>query len=148
MEKNEQIHTRLTSLNPLISSGITSRLFLFFWIYALFLVVMNLTPGNTQPLEMKKIMFIRSDYFYHAGAYTVLVGLFMMSAFSPRPVFRKYNMAAGITILILLATLPEMLQNYVPQRRFNWYDMLANFTGLALGAAGMLVLIKICRKRK
>jgi len=148
MEKNKQIHIRLTSLDTLLSPKITHWLFLAFWIYALFLVVMNLTPGSTQPLEMKKIVFVRSDYFYHAAAYSILAGLFMMAAFSSRPVFRKYNIAAGITILILLATLPEILQNFVPRRRFNWYDMLANFTGLALGSAGMLAIIKICIKRK
>ena len=148
MQKNKQIHPRSTSFKPSISIEITSRLFIAFWIYALFLVAMNLTPGSTQSLEMKKIVFVRSDYFYHAAAYSILAGLFMMAAFSSRPVFRKYNIAAGITILILLATLPEILQNFVPRRRFNWYDMLANFTGLALGSAGMLAIIKICIKRK
>jgi VanZ family protein len=138
LQKNKQTLTRLTSLSTYLNPRITHWLFLVFWVYALFLVVMNLTPGNTQPIEMKKIIFIRSDYFYHATAYIVLISLYILSAYSPRPVFKQYNLAAGITLLILLASIPELLQNFVPRRHFNWWDMLANFTGLTMGAALML----------
>jgi VanZ family protein len=147
MHKNKKNFDRFTILNNILNPRITRWLFLIFWIYALFLLVMNLTPGNTQPLEMKKIMFVRSDYFFHAAAYLILSSLFIMSALSSRPVFMHYNTAAGIAVLLLLATVPEFLQNYVPQRRFNWWDMFANFTGLALGTLGMLSTIKICRKQ-
>jgi VanZ family protein len=50
--------------------------------------------------------------------------------------------------MIVLATVPEALQNFVPLRRFNWWDMFANFTGLAIGVVTMLLLIKIFRNRK
>jgi VanZ family protein len=138
MQKNKQSLTSSTSLRTYLNPRITRWLFLVFWVYALFLVVMNLTPGNTQPLEMKKIIFVRSDYFYHAAAYIVLISLYILSAYSPRPVFLKYSLTAGIAVLIILASIPELLQNFVPRRRFNWLDMFANFTGLTMGAALML----------
>jgi VanZ family protein len=138
MQKNKQSLTSSTSLRTYLNPRITRWLFLIFWVYALFLVVMNLTPGNTQPLEMKKIIFVRSDYFYHAAAYIVLISLYILSAYSPRPVFLKYSLTAGIAVLIILASIPELLQNFVPRRRFNWLDMFANFTGLTMGAALML----------
>jgi len=94
---------------------------------------MNLTPGSTEVLEMKKIVFVRMDYFYHAMAYLILSALYIAASFSPRPVFRNYALALGITVLVLMATVPEWMQNFVPRRRFNWWDMLANFTGLAIG---------------
>jgi VanZ family protein len=138
MQKSKQTLTSSTSLRTYLNPRITRWLFLVFWVYALFLVVMNLTPGNTQPLEMKKIIFVRSDYFYHAAAYIVLISLYILSAYSPRPVFLKYSLTAGIAVLIILASIPELLQNFVPRRRFNWLDMFANFTGLTMGAALML----------
>jgi VanZ family protein len=139
---------RLISLNKILNPRFTRWLFLVFWTYALLLLVMNLTPGNIQTLEMKKIMFIRSDYFYHATAYAILISLYIMAAFSPHPVFRKFMIASGLIVMIVLATIPEALQNYVPRRRFNWWDMLANFTGLAIGASLMLLYIKIRKNRK
>jgi VanZ family protein len=148
MPRNKQTPTLLASPVTFLNPRITRWLFLVFWAYALFLVVMNLTPGNTQPLEMKKIMFVRSDYFYHAIAYAILISLYIMTAYSPRPVFNRHNTVAGITLILLLATVPEILQNYVPQRRFNWWDMFANFTGLTTGAVTMLLLIKIFKNRK
>jgi VanZ family protein len=146
MPLNKQTPTRFVSPGTFLHQWFTRWLFLAFWAYALLLVVMNLTPGNTQHLEMKKILFVRSDYFYHASAYAILVILYIMAAFSPHPVFRKYRIAAGLVVMILLATVPEALQNYVPQRRFNWWDMFANFTGLAIGAALMLSTV-LCDKK-
>ena len=146
MQKNKQTFTRPTILKTYLNPHITRWLFLVFWVYALFLVVMNLTPGNTQPLEMKKIILVRSDYFYHATAYIALVILYILSAYSSRPVFMKYNIAAGIAVLIILASIPELLQNYGPRRRFNWWDMFANFTGLTMGAALLLSFRFIFRR--
>jgi VanZ family protein len=145
--QNKRTTTFLTNCNYLLKHRITRWFFVVFWVYALFLVAMNLTPGNTQPLEMKKIIFIRTDYFLHATAYAILICLFIMASVSSRPVFKQYNGAHGIIVLVLLATIPEALQNFVPLRRFNWWDMFANFTGLVLGTAGMLLLFLICKKR-
>jgi VanZ family protein len=122
---------------------ITRWLFLIFWIYALWLVWMNLTPGSTEKLEMKIIVFVRMDYFYHCMAYIILSGLYIAASFSPRPVFRKYAIALGIVLMILIATVPEWMQNFVQNRRFNWWDMLANFTGLAIGTGAGLIFFRI-----
>jgi len=130
-------------LNKFFDPRITRWLFLLFWVYAIWLVGMNLTPGSTEKLEMKKIVFVRMDYFYHCMAYIILSGLYITASFSPRPVFRKYALALGIVLLILIATIPEWMQNYVPHRRFNWWDMLANFTGLAIGTGAGFVFFRI-----
>jgi VanZ family protein len=148
MPDHKQTKKSFSGFNSILNPQITSWIFVVFWIYALFLLVMNLTPGNTQPLEMKKFMFVRIDYFFHATAYAILISIYFMAAVSPRPVFNQNKQVAGITIILLLATVPEILQNYVPQRRFNWWDMFANFTGLAVGTVGMLLFIMIFRKLK
>jgi len=133
MQKNETFNVPVPLLQKYFDPSISRRVFLLFWVYAIFLVGMNLMPGSTEKLEMKKIVFVRMDYFYHCMAYMILAGLYTIASFSPRPVFRKYALVLGMVVLFLIATIPEWLQNFVPNRRFNWYDMLANFTGLAIG---------------
>ena len=145
MQRNKSNHFPIPLLSKCFDPRLTRWLFLVFWIYALWLVGMNLTPGSTEKLEMKKIVFLRMDYFYHAVAYTILAGLYLIADTSPRPVFRKYGIAAGIVLLALIAVIPEWLQNFVPRRRFNWWDMLANFTGLAIGVLGMFSFFRIFR---
>lgn len=142
MRKSKTFSLPVPLLHKCFEPRITRWIFLLFWVYAIFLAGMNLTPGSTEKLEMKKIMFVRMDYFYHCMAYMILAGLYTIASFSPRPVFRKYALVLGMVVLMLIATIPEWLQNFVPNRRFNWYDMLANFTGLAFGG---FITTMICK---
>ena len=145
-KRNKPFFPRLC--NILSDPRITRWIFLIFWGYALLVVGMNLTPGSTGKMEMKKIAYVRMDYFYHALAYVLLAGLYVLTSRSPRPVFRKYPVIAGMALLFLLASVPEGLQHFVPRRRFNWWDMMANFTGLAIGTVVMWLFYRLIKLRQ
>jgi VanZ family protein len=118
---------------------IAKSLPLAFWCYVLVLTVLNLKPGNPNAPEMGEILFIRRDYFHHIVAYLILAAMYGTAMISSRPVFRKNPVLYGILLMVALAVTLEALQVFVPHRRFNWYDMAANVTGLILGA--LLVFI-------
>ena len=44
-----------------------------------------------------------------------------------------------------LAISLEALQYFIPLRRFNWYDMAANLTGLAIGALAAFLVSRLSR---
>jgi VanZ family protein len=112
----------------------TKYLPIVFWAYVLVLAFLNLKPGNPVAPEMGEILFIRRDYFEHILAFTALSGLYGLGVIFSRPVFRRRTVLWGTLLLTGLAIFLETLQCFVPFRRFNWYDMLANMTGLVLGA--------------
>lgn len=104
---------------------------------------MNLKPGNPNaPGEMGKILFVRRDYFHHVVAFMALGGLYGFAAHTPRPVFHRHPVLFGAILLIGLAVALEALQVIVPNRKFNWNDMLANLAGLLTGVSLLLIIVR------
>jgi VanZ family protein len=123
-------------------------LILGFWLYVVVLAILNLKPGNPEAPETGEFLFLRRDYFHHILAYMVLSGWYGICMVVSRPVFRRRPLLNGAFLLLGLAVILEGLQFFIPHRRFNWYDLLANASGVAIGLVLAAVTGWVRRKLK
>jgi len=82
------------------------------------------------PYENK---FVRGDYIFHFLIFflgCLLCALRARAGESRRPFSQP---AVLLACVLVLALLTEALQLLVPSRTFNWFDVLANYSGIAFG---------------
>lgn len=103
-----------------------------FILYALFLLWAYLNPSmGITSVEVNK-QTVRIDYFLHAMAFMVLP-IISHLACSHRA---SQNLWYALIITsFVLALSMEFLQQLVPGRTFNPLDIVANVTGVTVGAA-------------
>lgn len=99
-----------------------------FWIYFIAVILLIVLPINGARFNLNDIMIIsiRGDYFFHALVF-IPWAFFMLSM----------HQKAGLWFLLglLFSTGTEMLQYFLPYRRFNINDLLSNSLGILLGMA-------------
>ena len=113
-------------------------------IYALALIVAAVMPSgaayNNKKIELPFVL--RLDYLIHCFAYmgfyflVILINLARKGAYPA-----KYYLHLFIATLVL-AVGTEFIQLFLSYRTFNPFDILANFTGAALG----MIILFICSK--
>ena len=70
-----------------------------------------------------------ADYFQHAGAFVLLAILAHLALhLRDRDQFRL-----RASLLVSYALLTEMAQFWIPDRQFQWFDLLANLLGILAG---------------
>jgi len=99
-----------------------------FWIF--FLTVFSVLPDiNSGAIQFSSYKLTSSGFFLHLFS-------FFMAAFLCSKAFSKVSfnfiLTSGIVIFIY-SILLEIIQVFLPYRTFNYYDILANFVGVALG---------------
>lgn len=100
-------------------------LFLFI-LYALIVVLLNMLPLSlAEKIDETVLGEFRLDYFTHA--------LIFLPWSSFRCLFFKRKKVVWFTVGFLFAIAMEGSQYFLTYRSFNWYDMLFNVLGLALG---------------
>lgn len=102
------------------------------WVYLVIIALLTLLPLNNKEagLNHTYVVHIRLDYLLHCLVYLPFVTLFMGSKKRITMPVLLPAMAAGI----LLTTITESIQYYIPYRSYNINDLLANYLGLILGA--------------
>lgn len=70
-----------------------------------------------------------ADYFQHAGAFLLLTILADLALH----VTRKDRLALGAALLLGYAVFTEFAQTWIPDRQFQWPDLLANLLGITSG---------------
>ncbi len=85
----------------------------------------SLMPGSATPISLLSSI-PGGDKFGHMSAYCAL-------AFVPTLHERRYIALAFILVGLTLGVMMEIAQRLVPSRTFDWYDVLANISGLAIG---------------
>ena len=70
-----------------------------------------------------------ADYFQHAGAFLLLAILADLALH----VTRKDRLALGAALLLGYAVFTEVAQTWIPDRQFQWPDLLANLLGITSG---------------
>jgi len=78
---------------------------------------------------------IRLDHLLHFGAYFLVALYFGVGSRLGFVLFKKRPVWQFIGWVLLLASVTEVVQLFVPTRAFNPVDWLANVTGLAAGLA-------------
>lgn len=109
-------------------------------IWALVILALSLTPGQ----EMPEVHFWEFDKFAHIGVYAVLSVLFAAAwtyHAQSRGVFSRSIMSRWTLVVAVIFGLSiEFVQgNFIPDRYFDKFDILANIIGSITGLVAFIV---------
>lgn len=103
--------------------------------YFLCLILITVLPLNAKSeLNHVTILRFRGDYFLHA----LLFLPFLPLAFNEKTSI-KFFLKKWLVLALISAALIESLQYFIPYRAFNVNDAVANFAGVVLGGAALLI---------
>lgn len=119
---------------------------IFFFLYLLALVLVSIIPIGSQELsnDLDPGHTIRLDHLIHFMVFVIPAWFMLLSHIINFPVFSTRPLTYYIALCSIIALISELIQMLVPYRTFNPKDMLANFTGVALGS---LIVFLSLRKR-
>jgi len=83
--------------------------------------------------------YIRLDHLLHLGAYFLICTYYLAGQYLSLKLFENHSLRKFIVLMVMLATVTEFVQIWVPSRSFNVLDWVANVAGIGLG----VVVIKI-----
>lgn len=83
---------------------------------------------------------IHSDYLIHVLLFFVLV---LLAKFS----HLKIKLSILALLMLLTAIIAEVVQIYIPQRTFNYIDLISNISGVLLGFV-FLILREVLKRKK
>ncbi len=113
-----------------------------FWIgyTATLLVAFLPIAGNLSKTRINALVFdIRLDHLLHFGAY-LLICLYYLAGRKPGyRLFEQKPLLKFLMVVLLLATVSEVVQLWVPVRAFNPFDLVTNVAGLAAGVTFILI---------
>jgi len=73
------------------------------------------------------------DYLGHAFFSFILFALYINSFNPDKETNNAIPMFLRLLILALMVSSFEVIQQFVPNRYFDWFDILSNLTGMAVG---------------
>ncbi len=118
------------------------------WILLVALVVMwilmiQVVP-RFLPFDFKRVdvvgVSIHSDYLIHVLLFFTLVLLVKF-------LHLKMKLSNLIFLMLLVAIIAEVIQIYIPQRTFNYFDLISNIFGVLLGFV-FWILERALKKKK
>lgn len=115
-----------------------------FWVgyLAVFSTTFIRFGGDLHKLTIKVITFrFHFDQVLHAVVYMLIMLYYPVGQYYGFDLFRKRSFKKYLLVILLLASITEFAQLFVPYRSFNIFDMAANFTGVLLG----VVIIRLMR---
>ena len=98
-----------------------------------------LTPGNNFPSTFP---FPFKDKIIHFGLFFVLLIMWLRVANTTQRKIKEKIITTYLVFGILIAILVEYLQQLVPNRSFDYYDIAANILGGAVGVICFYILYK------
>jgi VanZ family protein len=87
---------------------------------------------------------LRLDHLLHLSAYFLICMYFLVGRWKELTLFENNALRKFIVVTVLLGTVTEFVQIFVPFRAFNVLDWVANLSGIMLG----LLVIKIQDSRR
>ncbi|HOZ14460.1 MAG TPA: VanZ family protein [Tenuifilaceae bacterium] len=119
------------------------------WILLVALVVMwilmiQVVP-RFLPFDFKRVdvvgVSIHSDYLVHVLLFFALVLLVKF-------LHLKIKLSVLIILMLLVAIIAEVIQIYIPQRTFNYFDLISNVFGVLLGFVFWFFGEKVLKRKK
>jgi VanZ family protein len=93
-----------------------------------------------QDIEVGKGIFkIRLDQLLHFCVFFLICIYYLVGKIKGLRLFEAKSLIKFVILSLILATVSEMVQIWVPERRFNIFDLVANVTGVGIGVAVILV---------
>jgi VanZ family protein len=99
--------------------------------------------GSFNDVHIGKGLFkIRMDHLIHFTVYFLICLFYLAGQRKSLSLFSSNPLKKFILLILLLATVTELVQLWVPERSFNILDWIANISGMSAG----LIAIKIFEK--
>jgi VanZ family protein len=76
---------------------------------------------------------IRLDHILHFGVYFLICLYFLAGQIKGFHLFSSKYLLKFVLLMLLLATVTEVVQLWVPARTFSPMDIVANVTGIVIG---------------
>jgi VanZ family protein len=109
-----------------------------FWFGYACVLIASFLPiaGELNKIRVGKGIFeIRLDHLLHLSAYFLICMYYLIGKRMGLMLFKKKSFTKFILLIILLATVTEVVQLWVPARAFNFFDWVANMAGAVVGMA-------------
>ncbi|MBN2764475.1 MAG: VanZ family protein [Bacteroidales bacterium] len=105
--------------------------------------------GSLNRVKVGRGIFeIRLDHLLHIAAYFLICLYYLFGQRKGLMLFKKNSLLKFILLILLLATVSEVVQLWVPGRAFNPADLLANVTGILLGVGVILGMKRKVKSEK
>lgn len=112
-----------------------------FWIWLILIITISSIPDLPSPILITEDTTFRLDYWIHGIEYFFLVTFFLLWKGSKKA---RIGYLFALTTLIgglLIASVDEYHQLWIPGRTFNPMDMYANYAGLLTGIIFSLLIL-------
>ncbi|TAH25252.1 MAG: VanZ family protein [Cytophagales bacterium] len=110
-------------------------------LWALLILILTLTPGKFIP-KVDYWAFFSLDKYVHISIFFIQVFLILWNARTLRVIDKKIYFIS-ILIGVSYGALIEVIQLFIPQRSFEWNDLLANTFGVFLACVLFYLLEKL-----
>ncbi len=115
-------------------------------IWAIFVLFLTLLPGNQMPdMTFDLTDFLKFDKVAHFFVFAVLVCL-MSIGFTKQNTYSNIHFKPvrhALLVSILYGIMIEIAQSYIPERNFEFSDLVANTFGSGLGVCLFYVIYRI-----
>jgi VanZ family protein len=118
-----------------------------FWTGYLAVLVATFLPiaGNIDKIRLGRGVFkIRLDYFLHFFVYFLICAYYLAGQLKGLKLFNSKSLIKFILVILLLASVTEVVQLWVPERTFNMFDLLSNMVGVGIGMG----VVRMAQRRK
>lgn len=99
--------------------------FIFFMAWFSLILILSIIPDNSPDTLKIDLYELSLDYLKHFFVYLPLGFSFMC--------IKRNATILNILLVLLVVSLPEVLQYFIPYRTYNPFDLLANFIGTITG---------------
>jgi len=111
-----------------------ARILFWFWVSALLVLhVVPLGENNSSLLSGNKLVF-RLDYLLHVSVVLGFAWIYIWSRIRGESIFRDNEIFLVIIISFIVAVCFEGIQAFLPYRKFNPMDLLANMIGTLISS--------------
>ncbi len=112
-----------------------------FWVWLILILTVSSIPDLPGPELTTEDTLFRWDYLIHGIEYFFLVMFFLFwKGGKGYRISKPFVLITFISVL-LIATLDEFHQIWIPGRTFNPVDMYANYTGIIIGFLFSLIVL-------
>ena len=115
---------------------------ILFWLSLAIISIASIIPQFfPQRVKISPDFSFRLDYVLHFLIYFFLASFLTIWKFSKD---KKCQLILFITIFgIIVSSIFEIIQYFLPSRTFNPYDMLCNFSGFIIGLILSVILLRM-----
>lgn len=119
---------------------------IIFWAGYLSVLIITFIPvaGELNKTNIGPESFnIRLDHLLHLLVYFLICIYYLFGLRKGFTLFEKDSLLKFVVLILLLATVTEVVQLWVPERAFNVFDVVSNAIGVGLG----VFVIKMVQRR-